>query len=177
MSENYTFFYGGVFSNWYPLNSQPTYSVEQLQKPLFTVNNIEYNTAEQFMMAQKAILFDDHETLSQIMQPCHPRDAKKLGRKVKNFNPAIWDKVAPNMILPGLFAKYTQNHDLLAKLLDTRDTVLVEASPHDTIWGIGLAANDPRALTKATWQGTNKLGYCLSFVRDTLDCMTQRNKI
>ena len=65
-----------------------------------------------------------------------------------------------------LFLQFSQNEHLKAKLMETAGTVLVEASPWDTLWGIGLYANDPRALHRKTWKGKNWLGFILTELRE-----------
>jgi hypothetical protein len=151
--EEFHLFYGGVFSQWYPCK--------------FTINMIEYNCAEQYMMAMKASMFD-WSMLDEIMASTQPRHQKELGRKIKNFNIELWNKYAKDIVFQGNLAKFGQNTNLRKLLKDTAPKTLVEASPYDKIWGIGLDAKDPRALSRNTWQGTNWLGETLTRVRDTL---------
>src|SRR5206468_4265378 len=101
--------------------------------------------AEQYMMHRKALLFGDAEIAAEILEADHPRAHKALGRKVRGFDDAKWRREREAIVLAGNRAKFTQNEDLRAHLLATRGTELVEASPHDRIWGIGLAASNPRA--------------------------------
>lgn len=131
----------------------------------FTINGIVYQTAEHWMMAAKARLFEDEEALSQILRSSDPKTAKALGRKVKNFEGAVWDENARRLVTEGNIAKFSQNSHLREFLLETGDAVLVEASPYDRIWGIGLKADDERAKNPATWQGQNLLGFALMDVR------------
>ncbi len=154
MAENFTLFWDGPFSQWYPCE--------------FKINKIKYNTAEQYMMAEKARIFRDEESLVKIMQTSHPRMQKSLGRKVKNFDPEIWDSRAKKVVFKGNLAKFLQNQELLEKLLATRGTVLVEASPFDRIWGIGLDPKNPDAKDRSKWKGTNWLGEVLTDVREYL---------
>lgn len=153
--EKFTFFWNGPFSQWHLCK--------------FVVDGIEYNCAEQFMMAEKARLFNDEETEKQIMETKSPREQKKLGRKVKNFDVDKWNESAKKIVYTGNKAKFTQNDYLKQKLLETRGTTLVEASPYDKIWGISLPEDDPRALNRETWKGTNWLGEVLTQLRDDLD--------
>jgi hypothetical protein len=120
------------------------------------------------MMHGKALLFGDAAVAQQILAAAHPRQHKALGRKVKSFDDAVWKRERLNIVKAGSRAKFTQNAELLAQLLATKGTVLVEASPYDRIWGIGLAATDPRALDRTTWRGQNLLGQILTELRDEL---------
>jgi hypothetical protein len=120
------------------------------------------------MMAEKARLFNDQETLVKIMAAKHPREQKDLGREVKNFNEDIWNVQAKKIVFKGNYVKFIQHKTLQSLLIATEGTTLVEASPYDTIWGIGLSENDPKALDRATWLGTNWLGEVLTQVRDNI---------
>lgn len=154
MSDKYIFFWGGEFSQWYPCS--------------FMINNIEYNCAGQYMMAQKAAIFQDWDSFAAIMKSKNPRDQKAIGRKVKNFDVKWWETICREIVEFGNHAKFAQNPDLLEVLLSTGDKEIVEASPYDKIWGIGLAENDPRCLDKSQWQGKNWLGECIMNVRKEL---------
>lgn len=134
----------------------------------FTVDGVEYHTAEQYMMAQKAILFGDKAVHAEIMAAGHPKQFKALGRKISGFNQDVWDKNCCDIVVRGNVAKFSQNEDLKAFLLNTNQRVLVEASPYDRIWGIGMGADDPKAENPALWNGTNFLGFCLMEVRDII---------
>lgn len=117
------------------------------------------------MMAEKARLFNDTATLAKIMASPDPREQKAYGRAVQGFDRDKWDAVARDVVYKGCLAKFTQNPDLKATLLATGDTVMVEASPVDSIWGIGLDKSDPRAQDPSQWRGTNWLGEVLMRVR------------
>lgn len=132
----------------------------------FTVDGIEYHTAEQYMMAQKAVLFGDEKILAEIMAASHPKQYKDLGRRITGFKQDIWDKNCCDIVVKGNVAKFSQNGDLKAFLLNTNSRILVEASPYDKIWGIGMGADDPRCENPTLWNGTNFLGFCLMEVRD-----------
>jgi ribA/ribD-fused uncharacterized protein len=134
----------------------------------FVVDGNTFNCAEQFMMHGKAVLFDDAEMAVQILEADHPRTHKALGRKVKNFDNVVWERERKRIVKDGNRAKFTQNEDLLATLLATKGTTLVEASPFDKIWGIGLGASDERAKDPKQWKGKNLLGYILTELRDEL---------
>ena len=119
-------------------------------------------------MASKARLFADDETLQQILESADPKTAKALGRKVKNFDDNVWKANCRRLVTEGNVAKFGQNESLRAFLLGTGGQVLVEASPFDRIWGIGLKATDSKAKHPDTWQGQNLLGFALMDVRAEL---------
>lgn len=134
----------------------------------FEVEGITYQTAEHWMMAEKARLFNDDENLEKILKSSKPGEAKKLGREVDNFDAAIWDEHKFAIVVAGNFHKFSQQKALKTFLLNTHDRVLVEASPLDRIWGIGMAATNPAAQQPVLWKGQNLLGYALMEVRDQL---------
>jgi ribA/ribD-fused uncharacterized protein len=134
----------------------------------FVVEEVSYPTAEHWMMAQKARLFNDEAALSKILETPKPAVAKALGRTVKNFDTATWDKQAYYFVVEGNVQKFSQNESLKSFLLNTGNKILVEASPSDFIWGIGLAQDKKEAMDPNTWKGTNWLGFALMEVRDEL---------
>lgn len=134
----------------------------------FEVDGVRYHTTEQYMMAQKAHLMRDDLTLGKIMAAKDPRDCKALGRKVQNFDEAVWDRERYGVVLRGNLAKFSQNPELFAFLDGTGDDVLVEASPYDLIWGVGLRRDDPRIKDPNEWRGENLLGFALTQARDML---------
>lgn len=134
----------------------------------FEVDGIIYNTAEHWMMAQKAKLFGDEEVFEKILKAKSPAEAKKLGRLIRNFDEAIWLSEREKVVVKGNFHKFSQNKELRKFLLQTDKRILVEASPVDTIWGVGLAADDPAIVHPEKWQGLNLLGFALMEVRDKL---------
>lgn len=134
----------------------------------FEENGITYKTAEHYMMAGKARLFNDPETLEEILRAASPNQAKSLGRKVKNFNPEVWNEHKYEIVKQGNLLKFSQNRKYKDFLLSTNDKILVEASPYDTIWGIGMLETDSRAENPLLWNGENLLGFALMEVRDEL---------
>ena len=134
----------------------------------FSVGGLTYPTAEHWMMAGKARLFGDEPVARQILRAGSPRQAKQLGRQVSRFDAAKWDAEKYRIVTDGSFEKFRQHPALGAFLLSTGDQVLVEASPVDRIWGIGLAADDERAGNPLLWRGENLLGFALMEARDRL---------
>jgi ribA/ribD-fused uncharacterized protein len=134
----------------------------------FTIKGVRYPTAEHFMMAAKARLFGDRENEALVLKSGHPKQAKELGRKVRDFDEATWIRKRFPLVVEGNLAKFAQNPQLKDFLLGTGDRVLVEASPYDRIWGIGLAADDSAAENPALWKGLNLLGFALMEVRERL---------
>lgn len=149
---NYEFFWSGPFSQWYPCT--------------FDVDGIKYNCAEQYMMAEKARLFGDEDILQEIMKVKHPRDHKSLGRKIKGFDNDVWESKRESIVYDGNFHKFSQNPKLKKLLLDTAPSIMVEASPFDKIWGIGLEEFHPDAMVESKWKGLNLLGYILTDLRN-----------
>ncbi len=141
-------------SQWYPCS--------------FVVDGTSYQTAERYMMAEKARLFDDTATFRKIMAAPGPRECKALGRTVAGFDPAVWDRHKGDIVLRGSLAKFSQNAELREYLLGTGNTVLAEASPYDRIWGVGLAQDDPPIRDPRNWRGENLLGFVLMEARDSL---------
>ena len=127
-----------------------------------------YTSSEQYMMYQKAILFNDTENAQKIMNAKTPKEAKSLGRKVKNFDKSIWDENACKIVYDGCLLKFTQNVELGQFILSTDNKLIVEASPYDQIWGIGLSAANAKKIPQNEWPGTNWLGKCLMNVRNSL---------
>ncbi len=134
----------------------------------FTVDGVEYATAEHWMMAGKARLFGDEAILPQILDAPDPGKVKSLGRKVRNFDEAIWTDARYALVTRGNHHKFEQHVDMRAFLLNTGRQVLVEASPSDRIWGIGLSASSPAASDPFQWRGLNLLGFALTELRATL---------
>ncbi len=156
MAHNFTFFWRdrSPFSNWYP--------------SIFTHNGITFSRGEQYMMYRKAMLFGDVNVAHAILLTGNPKEQKDLGRLVSNYVDEIWAAQRVDIMVEGLFEKFNQNPTLKAALLNTDDTIIVEASPVDPIWGIGLAENHPHALDQTKWRGQNLLGIVLMKVRDEL---------
>jgi ribA/ribD-fused uncharacterized protein len=133
-----------------------------------TVDGQRYATAEHFMMAGKARLFGDEETAAAILAAPDPGRVKALGRRVAGFDEATWERHRYDIVVAGNLAKFGQHDRLRGFLLDTSDDVLVEASPQDAVWGIGVTASDPRAEHPLDWPGLNLLGFALMDVRAAL---------
>ncbi|MCW7943765.1 hypothetical protein AAW14_17330 [Streptomyces hygroscopicus] len=134
----------------------------------FTVEGVEYATAEHWMMASKARLFDDAEAERSALQAASPALAKKAGRLVRGFDEATWERERFAIVVEGSVHKFAAHADLRAFLLATGDRVLVEASPVDRVWGIGLAADDEWAADPERWRGPNLLGFALMEARERL---------
>lgn len=158
--DNYLFFYGHTdksgpkkcLSNWYPSE--------------FYEGDIKFYNSEQYMMFKKAILFNDIDIAKEILEDPNPKVVKAKGRLVKNFKEDVWIENAREFVYKGCFLKFSQNNDLEKFLVSTVGKVLVEASPYDKIWGIGI--NIKSAEEGKVWKGSNWLGECLMRVRDDL---------
>ena len=150
-------------------DGQPSDSVfSQWWACRFEVDGQTYTSAEQFMMAGKARLFGDAETLAQILAAADPSKCKALGRKVRGFVEEQWAAARFDLVTRGNLAKFEQHPRRRAWLLATGEDLLVEASPMDRVWGIGLARTDERAQDPRQWQGQNLLGFALVRTRAIL---------
>jgi ribA/ribD-fused uncharacterized protein len=152
--EEFEFFWGGYFSNWYPSE--------------FTVNGNTFNCGEQYMMAEKAITFNDLVSLKDIMDEKSPAQQKAIGRQVRNFDAEVWTNVCYDLVRVGLYEKFNQNPELKEYLLSKKGVTIVEASPYDRIWGIGYGADDPNILKERDKWGQNILGEMLMDIRDEM---------
>lgn len=148
------FFWKGPLSQWAPAS--------------FKAGANWFQTAEHWMMWNKAQLFGDHEAASRIIDSHTPKDAKEWGRAVRGFNERIWMLHRYDVVRTGNLLKFSQNNDAMKALSLTGDAVLAEANPHDAIWGIGRSKEDPHARTPAFWNGANLLGFALMSVRAAL---------
>ncbi|MQY16869.1 hypothetical protein SRB5_70720 [Streptomyces sp. RB5] len=144
----------GCFSQWWPAP--------------FTVDGVTYATAEHWMMAEKARLFGDADQERAAIAAGHPSEAKKAGRLVRGFDDATWTARRFEIVVEGSVHKFSQHPDLRAYLLGTRGRTLVEASPRDRIWGIGMGAANEDASHPAKWRGQNLLGFALMEARQRL---------
>ena len=144
----------GVLSQWWPC--------------VFRVEGVEYASAEHWMMAEKARLFGDGSALDKILAAPTPAQAKNLGRLVQGFDDAAWNAARFEVVVEGNVAKFGQDAALRAYLLGTANRVLVEASPRDRVWGIGMGAGNEAATDPRRWRGLNLLGFALMEARDRL---------
>lgn len=165
ISFDYWLFYGhkespdgrvtdSCFSQWFPA--------------AFEVDGQIYPTAEHYMMAQKAVLFGDSEMLEKILACKTPKEAKAFGRQVQNFEPAIWETKRSKIVVDANLAKFSQNKKMKDFILASAPKILVEASPRDRIWGIGMGKGNPDAFDPTKWRGKNLLGFALMETRDLL---------
>jgi len=148
------FFWDGFMSQWHLSPS--------------IINNVTYRTAEHYMMAKKAECFNDEKSLKSILLIESPRAAKQIGREVLNYDDKIWCEQRYQIVVEGNIQKFTQNPILQNKLIKTGNKVIVEASPYDCIWGVGLEENDPLIHNPLNWRGQNFLGFALMEVRELI---------
>ena len=155
-----------VFSQWY-------------EGKHFNVNGRTYFTAEQYMMSEKALLFQDLYHYALIMQEKSPKVCKDLGREVQGFKPATWNASLREIIFHGNLGKFQADIELVAALLSTENAILIEASPYDGIYGAGLQESDllnadgTLKVLPQNWvnpkngvQAQNHLGFVLMGIRD-----------
>lgn len=155
-TDDFYFFWtdSNPFSNWYPGN--------------FVWSFQEHHHGECALMWAKAKLFGDEAIAAKILCERDPGEAKRLGKLVSGFNKAQWDSVNVQLMRSIAMAKFSQSADFKELILDTGSRHLVEASPKDDIWGIGLAAYDPRVTDPNKWKGENRLGKALISARQAI---------
>ncbi len=145
----------GYLSNWYLSD--------------FYMGGIQYSSMEQYMMYQKALLFEDREIAEQILHTQNVGKIKALGRSVMNYEDLIWNGMRQLIVYQGLLEKFRQNIELEENLLATQNHILAECAVQDRIWGIGLSMKDERRFDTNKWQGQNLLGFSLMRVRTALN--------
>ncbi len=161
----YVFFWGHSAKKNAPVGKE---CLSQWYTAKFEVDSVSYPTAEHYMMAMKAKLFNDDESFGKIIGAANPSAAKAAGRGVKNFNETVWNDESFEIVVQANYHKFGQNTELKEYLLNTKNRVLVEASPQDKIWGIGLAQDDDGIDQPVKWKGKNKLGFALMEARERL---------
>lgn len=159
-TNTHIYFWGSIFSNFY--------------YTMFQYKGIKVNTSEQAFMLAKAVTFNDKSTAKLIADSRTPQEAKKLGRLVKNYNDNIWDSKRYQIMVEVLKEKFN-NPELKKALLSTKDKILVEGSPYDKIWGVGLHYKDEKIKDEKNWKGQNLLGKALMEVRDFYEDELSRN--
>ena len=145
-----------IFSQWFPCQFKEQFNEE---------TTITYTTAEQYMMAHKALLFGDDEVYDKIMKSNDPKKIKDLGRKISGFNESVWDEHKFDIVVNGNRLKFEQNPELMKRLLKTENKKIVEAAHYDKVWGIGLRASDAINVPEEEWPGKNLLGKAIMVVR------------
>ena len=155
VTDTHVYFWGDpTLSNWGPAE--------------FNHKGLKFYNSEQAYMYEKAMYFDDKEIAQQILENDNPRTAKNLGRKVKNFNEDEWASAGYDFMIDVCYAKFKQNEHLAEVLLSTGNKIIVEGSPYDKIWGVGLHWTSEKILNEANWRGKNLLGKALMEVRGML---------
>jgi len=161
-SDKYHFFWNGPFSQW---AHSPFMMRAVVEYEPHWFERLPFVTAEQWMMWNKAMMFGDEAIAERILRTPNPKEQKALGRKVTGFNDSVWMEHAYVIVVAGNKAKFTQNPRLAKQLEATKGKMLVEASPYDRRWGIGLRATDPEAQDESTWRGKNLLGKAITQAR------------
>jgi len=161
-TDSHIYFWGSYLSNFYWAQFTVHFPF-----PLFQ-EDVTFHSSEQYYMALKALHFRDYQSLYCILDAPDAKTAKKFGRKVKNFDEQEWYDISYNEMYKAVYAKFDQNIVIRELLLETGYKILVEASPIDNIWGVGLHEADDAILDKSNWTGENRLGRVLMHVRNDL---------
>jgi ribA/ribD-fused uncharacterized protein len=152
-----TLFHGAdhPLSNWHPCR--------------FHYEGATFSSVGQFMMFSKATMFEDEASAAAILAADRAEQHRMLGHQVSGFDMTVWERDRESIVYAGCLRKFAQNKQLRSLLLATAPTELVEANPHDMVWGVGLAESDPLIADRANWRGLNLLGVTLGKVRDALE--------
>ena len=156
VTDKYVFFWGGPFSNFAPVEE------------VIEFDGFRFPTSEHVFMYMKAKTFNDDEIAEKIKSTSDPKTAKKLGRKVREFNEQVWEKHRDNAMKTAVQLKFDASSEFRNELLKEkyRNKTFVEASPYDCIWGIGMSMDDPDVNNESKWRGLNLLGNILTKLRD-----------
>jgi hypothetical protein len=153
LTQKRIYFWGGIFSQWAKCD-------------IFDPSlNKTFNCAEQAMMYYKAMTFQDGEAMREVFKEKDPRNQKAIGRTIKNYDDEIWNEVKYNIVVRNNRLKFLQNPAWRELLIYTDGYDLVEASPYDKIWGVGLGEDNPDILDKSKWKGENLLGKAINDAR------------
>jgi ribA/ribD-fused uncharacterized protein len=153
-TDTHIYFWGSIFSNWEPCK--------------IIYDNLLFKSSEHLFMWLKAMYFSDIKTANLILKTNSPSEAKRLGRLINDFDEILWEKKREDVMYIACFEKFNQNQDLKNTLLQTKDKILVEASPYDCCYGIGLKWDDDLVLDEKNWLGLNLLGKILMKIRNDL---------
>ena len=151
--------------------------LSQWWKCSFVEDDITFCCAEQYMMYKKALLFEDYAIAKEILKQKSQKKIKELGRLVRNFDSKIWDEHKFEIVLKGNILKFSQNPELREYLLSTGKKILVEASPFDTVWGVGLKKESSDICLPQKWKGQNLLGFALMETRDRIQSANERYRV
>jgi len=164
ITKKHVLFWGEWPSNWYPAEFDAEMMIKGEKK------NLHFFNSEQYFMYVKAIVFGDYEVADKILATKDPKKAKALGREVKGYDDKVWNEMRYKVMVDANKAKYSQNEELAALLTseEFKGKGMVEASPLDRVWGVGLTENDPLADDEKYWLGQNLLGKALDEVRNWL---------
>ena len=148
VTETHVYFWGGIYSNFFECNIE--------------YDDHQFHSSEQLFMYLKALHFEDDDIAERIIESTSPKEAKRLGRLIKNFDEHSWLQVREFCMNEAVTTKFNQNPLLKKQLLEHKGKTFVEASPYDCIWGVGLIENDPKILDETKWRGLNLLGKCIT---------------
>jgi ribA/ribD-fused uncharacterized protein len=168
-SANYISFFGKDNMNGW-LSNFDTYA------QFIDMEGNKFTSTEQYFMSRKAKQWpsaNNNIIFKAILNSKNPKESKTLGRSVENFNEIEWANVRFDIMKAGLRYKFSEQNsktsEYRAKLLATNNSILIEASPFDKIWGIGMKIESFNKLDKNNQnkilQERNLLGRALMAIR------------
>jgi len=163
----YFFSVADVFSNFYPAPFLYRKKVNDILTGEITQEYL-FNNSEQAYMFEKCMFFNQLELAEKCINEIDPKKVKNIGRSIPNFDAEKWDKISFGVMYNVCLHKYTFNKEAHKTLVDSGDRTLVEASPYDNKWGVGISASDDQILFEENWTGENRLGKVLMKTREKL---------
>lgn len=151
VTDTHVYFWGGCFSQW----AKSNFTDDETKK--------HFDSCEKYMMYNKAKLFDK-SFCDPILKCNDPKEIKKMGKQIKNFDQVVWDEHKYKIVVRGNYLKFAQDEQLKSVLISAGDRIFVEASPYDKIWGVGLYEDDDNILDEKNWAGENLLGKAITDV-------------
>lgn len=162
----YFFSRDDIFSNF----AVTPFLYEKKSDDMFGVRgeSVFFQCSEQGYMYEKCLFFNRFGMAKNCIDVTDPRDVKRIGRSIPNFNDERWNEVSFDKMYDVLMCKFSNNKEAKEELINSGNKILVEASPYDKIWGCGIGVDDDDVLQEENWTGENRLGEVLMKVREDI---------
>ena len=131
----------------------------------FQENDVSFTSVEQYFVYKKAHHFSDEVAKQKVLTLQDPVQIKRT--MIKGYDKAQWAPMSERVMEQGLSLKFHQDEGMKKALLATEHRELIEASPYDSMWGIGIGLHSESLTDKTKW-GSNRLGKLLMEIRERL---------